>query len=70
VSYILSLNGAIRDDPSPDGTTAFVMALSKRNYGIVEMFRQSKMETKEEMEVLFKASKKLNPDPSQPIDKE
>jgi hypothetical protein len=70
VSYILSLNGAIRDDPSPDGTTAFAMAVSKGNSGIVEMLRKSKMETKEEMEVLFKASKELGPDPSQPIDKE
>jgi hypothetical protein len=46
------------------------MAVSKGNSGIVEMLRKSKMETKEEMEVLFKASKELGPDPSQPIDKE
>jgi hypothetical protein len=64
------MNGFIRDDPSPDGTTAYVMALSKGNSRIEEMLRQSKMETKEEMEVLFKASKELGPDPSQPIDKE
>jgi hypothetical protein len=65
------LNGAIRDDPSPDGTTAYVMAMSKGNYVIVEMLRQQpNMKTKGKMEILFKASKELGPDQSQPIDKE
>jgi hypothetical protein len=65
------LNDSIRDGPSPDGTTAYVMALSKGHSGIVEMLRQQpNMKTKEKMEVLFKASKELGPDPSQPIDKE
>jgi hypothetical protein len=64
------MEGDIRDDPSPDGTTAFAMACSKGNSGIIKMLRQSKIEKKEEMEVLLKASKELGPDPFQPINKE
>lgn len=72
VSFILSFDGAISDDPSPDGTTAFSMALSKgdNNCGIVEMIFKSKIEPKKDMEALLKASKESGPDPSQPIDKE
>jgi hypothetical protein len=49
----------------------YAYAAKKKNSGIVEMLRQQpNMKTKEKMEVLFKASKELGPDPSQPIDKE
>lgn len=65
------MDGAISDDPSPDGTSAFAMNLAKGNYIIVELFLRSKIEPKEEMEAMFKASKELGQaDPCQPIDKE
>jgi hypothetical protein len=63
------MGDAIRDDPSQDGTTAFAMALAKENNGIVKMFLDSKIEQNEEIEALLNASKKVGPDPSQPINK-
>jgi ankyrin repeat protein len=56
VRHIMSLEGDVRDDPSPDGTTAFSIALAKENYEIVKLFLDSEIEQKEDMKALHQAA--------------
>jgi ankyrin repeat protein len=70
VHQILALEWKIRDDPSPDGTTAFAISLAKGNKDIVKLFLDSNVQPKNEMEALFKAANSSEISQSATIDKE
>jgi ankyrin repeat protein len=59
VGQILALPGQVRDDPAPDGTTAFIIALAKGRDDIVKIIVDLNIEPREQMLALYREAQEV-----------